>query len=284
MMSDMLRDLSGDTALFSLNTATVRERWDLAEIIDGCVRHNISSITPWRDQVAKCGLGEAAIRIQDAGLAVTSLCRGGYFPAANAEGRQTAIDDNRRAIDEAATLGAACLVLVVGGLPDGTKDIEDARSQVFDGMSAIMEHARACQIPLAIEPLHPMYAADRACVNTMRQALDLCDELGEGIGIVADVYHIWWDPELADQIARAGNDNRLLVFHVCDWLVPTNHLFLDRGMMGDGIIELKKIRAMMETAGYRGSCEVEIFSADDWWKRDPDEVLRTCIERHQSVV
>ena len=283
-MAHMLRDLSGDTALFSLNTATVRERWDLAEIIDGCVRHNISNITPWRDQVAKCGLGEAARRIQDAGLAVTSLCRGGYFPAADAKGRQAAIDDNRRAIDEAATLAAACLVLVVGGLPRGSKDIDDARSQVFDGMSAIMEHARACRMPLAIEPLHPMYAADRACVNTMRQALDLCDQLGEGVGVVADVYHIWWDPELADQIARAGKANRLLVYHVCDWLVPTNDLFLDRGMMGDGIIELKKIRAMMETAGYRGSCEVEIFSVDDWWKRDPDEVLRTCIERHQSVV
>jgi len=282
-MSEILRDLSSDISLLSLNTATVRQQWNLAEAIEGCVRHNIGSITPWRDQVAECGLDEAAKRIRNAGLTVTSLCRGGWFPAADREGRQTAIDDNLRAIDEAVTLDAACLVMVVGALPKGSKDIEDARSQVFDGMTAIMDHARASNMPLAIEPLHPMYAADRACVNTMKQALDLCDELGDGIGVVADVYHIWWDPELAGQIARAGNDDRLLVYHVCDWLVPTNDLFLDRGMMGDGIIDLKSIRAMVESAGYPGSCEVEIFS-QDWWKRDPDEVLRICIERHQTVV
>jgi sugar phosphate isomerase/epimerase len=139
-------------------------------------------------------------------------------------------------------------------------------------------------MPLAIEPLHPMYAADRACVNTMKQALDICDRLGAGTGVALDVYHVWWDPELENQIIRAGQNEQLLAYHVCDWLVPTRDLLMDRGMMGDGIIELKKIRAWVEKAGYDGCCEVEIFSSYNWWKKDPDQVLKTCIERHQSVV
>ncbi len=279
-----LRDLSNDTTLLSLNTATVREQWNLQQIIDGCVRHQIGAISPWRDQVKECGLGDAALRIRDAGLRVSGLCRGGMFTAADAAGLQTNIDDNRRAIDEAAALGAECLVLVVGGLPEGSKDISKARDQVFDGMQAVLDHARSNQMPLAIEPLHPMYAADRACVNTMKQALDLCDRLGAGTGVALDVYHVWWDPDLEGQIARAGRNGQLLAFHVCDWLVPTNHMLMDRGMMGDGVIELRKIRNWVETAGYDGCCEVEIFSADNWWKKDPDQVLSTCIERHQSVV
>jgi len=277
-----MRDLSTDASLLSLNTATIRERWGLAEAIDGCVRHGIGGISPWRDQVEALGLDEAARRIKDADLAVTGLCRGGLFPAADAAGRQAAIDDNRRAIDEAATLGARCLILVAGGLPDGSKDIADARAQVRDGLAVVLEHARTCAVPLAIEPLHPMYAADRACVNTMKQALDLCDDLGEGVGVALDVYHVWWDPELEAQTARAGD--RLIAYHVCDWLVPTTDLLLDRGMMGDGVIDLKRIRGWVEDTGYRGHCEVEIFSAANWWKRDPDEVLSICVERHKTVV
>ena len=139
-------------------------------------------------------------------------------------------------------------------------------------------------MPLAIEPLHPMYAADRACVNTLAQALDMCDVLGDGIGVAIDVYHVWWEPGLEAQIARAGKGCRILAYHICDWLVPTSDLLLDRGMMGDGAIDLRAIRAMVERAGYRGHCEVEILSAKNWWTRDPDEVLRVCIERHQTVV
>lgn len=279
-----MRDLSGDTSLLSLNTATVRQQWDLKQIIDGCARHNIGGISPWRDQVAACGLEEAARRIDDAGLRVSGLCRGGMFPAASAEALQANIDDNLRAIDEAATLKAECLVLVVGGLPEGSKDISGARDQVRAGIAAVLAHARAANMPLAIEPLHPMYAADRACVNTLKQALDLCDELGDGVGVAVDVYHVWWDPELAAQIARAGANKQLFGYHVCDWLVPTRDLLLDRGMMGDGIIDLKKIRGLVEAAGYSGCCEVEIFSEQDWWKKDPDTVLATCVERHQTVV
>lgn len=279
-----MRDLSTDTSLLSLNTATVREQWNLQQMIDGCMQHQIGGISPWRDQVEACGLDEAAQRIRDAGLRVSGLCRGGMFPASSVAGLQANIDDNRQAIDEAAALGAECLVLVVGGLPEGSRDIAKAREQVFDGMSAVLEHARSNQMPLAIEPLHPMYAADRACVNTMKQALDICDRLGAGTGVALDVYHVWWDPDLEAQISRAGRNGQLLAYHVCDWLVPTRDLLLDRGMMGDGIIDLQKIRGWVEAAGYDGCCEVEIFSSMNWWKKDPDEVLATCVERHQSVV
>jgi sugar phosphate isomerase/epimerase len=199
------------------------------------------------------------------------------FPAADRAGRLAAVDDNRRAVDEAAALGADCLVLVVGGLPAGSRDIGAARTMVAEGIAAILPHARGARMPLAIEPLHPMYAADRACVNTLGQALDLCDDLGEGVGVVVDAYHVWWDPDLLPQIARAGS--RILAHHISDWLVPTRHLLLDRGMMGDGIIDLSGIRTAVEAAGYRGPQEVEIFSAEDWWKRDGDEVIATCVAR-----
>ena len=182
-----MRDLSLDTSLLSLNTATVKQQWNLEQMIDGCVRHRIGAISPWRDQVAACGLENAAARIRNAGLRVSGLCRGGMFPAVDAAGLQANIDDNRRAIDEAVALGAECLVLVVGGLPDGSRDIARAREQVFDGMSAILEYAKANSMPLAIEPLHPMYAADRACINTLQQALDICDRLGAGTGVAVDV-------------------------------------------------------------------------------------------------
>jgi sugar phosphate isomerase/epimerase len=279
-----MRDLSKDTKLLSLNTATVRQRWDLKQIIDGCIRHDIGGISPWRDQIAECGLEAAAKRIKDAGLRVSGVCRGGMFPAADAAGRMKNIEDNIRAIDEAVALEAECLVLVVGGLPDGSKDLSDAHHQVEDGIARVLEHARANSMPLAIEPLHPMYAADRACVNTLKHALDICDRLGDGMGVAIDVYHVWWDLDLEAQIARAGRKKQILAFHVCDWLVPTIDMLLDRGMMGDGIIDIRKIRNWVETAGFDGQCEVEIFSAENWWKRDPDDVLLTCIERYQNAV
>ena len=255
----------------SLNTATVKKQWTLAQAIDGCARHGIRGISPWRDQVAAMGLKQAAKSIRENGLAVTGLCRGGFFTAEDWR------DDNRRAIEEAATLGAQCLVLVVGGLPPGSKDLEKSRTQVYEGIAAILPEARKAGVPLAIEPLHPMQAAERACINTLEQALDICDALGEGIGVAVDVYHVWWDPKLQGQLKRAGK--RIFAYHICDWLVPTRDLFNDRGMMGDGVIDLPSIRKSVEAAGYSGFQEVEIFSEPDWWKRDPDEVLRTCNER-----
>ena len=212
---------------------------------------------------------------------MTCLCRGGEH-AADEAGRRAALDDNRRAVDEAAAIGAGSLILVAGGLPAGSKDLASAHGQVRDGIAAVLPHARSAGVALAIEPLHPMTAADRACVNTLAHANDLCDALGEGVGVAIDAYHVWWDPDLPRQVARSGT--RILSYHVCDWLVPTRDLVFDRGMPGDGIIDLRGMRGLVEDAGYRGHCDVEIFSAQNWWKRDPDEVVRICIERHQTVV
>jgi sugar phosphate isomerase/epimerase len=266
---------SPDPTLLSLNTATVRKQWNLAQIIDGCARHGIRGISPWRDKLAEMGLQRAAQAIKAHGLSVTGLCRGGFFTA------KDWLDDNRRAIEEAHALGAQCLVLVVGGLPEGSKDLRRARDRVQESIALILPEARQAGVPLAIEPLHPMQAAERACVNTLEQALDICDALGGGIGVAVDAYHVWWDPKLEQQIARAGRQ-RLLAYHISDWRVPTRDLLNDRGMMGDGVIDLPRIRGWVENAGYAGFHEVEIFSELDWWQRDPDEVLRACKDRHRT--
>jgi len=267
-------------ALLSLNTATTKKQWGLAQAIEGCARHGIRGISPWRDQIGQMGLAAAAKAVRVHGLTVTGVCRGGMFPAPDAAGRKAAIEENLRAIEEAHALGAQCLVLVVGGLPPGSRDLAGAREQVKDGIAAILPQARAAGVPLAIEPLHPMYAADRACINTLAQALDVAESLGEGVGVAVDVYHVWWDPQLDAQIARAGRGGRLFAYHICDWLVPTRDLLNDRGMMGDGVIDLARIRSRIEGAGYAGFHEVEIFSELDWWRREPDEVLAACRERH----
>lgn len=287
-----MRDFSTDHRWLSLNTATVRKQGDFLQIIDACARHGIRAIDPWRDQVAAVGLDRAARAVRDAGLELSGYCRGGMFTS-DAARRIEVRDDNRRAVDEAKALGAPCVVLVVGGLPQysrpgsaASKDIVAARGQVEDAIAEMMEYARSARMPLAIEPLHPAYAADRACVNTTRQALDICDRLDPdrtgALGVALDVYHIWWDPELSSQISRAGR-NRLLAFHVCDWLVPTKDILNDRGMMGDGAIDIKSVRRAVEAEGFAGYSEIEIFS-EDWWSKPIDEVLRTCIERHRTVV
>jgi sugar phosphate isomerase/epimerase len=267
----------------SINLATVRQQFGFAAAVDACLAQGITAISPWRDQVAAIGLSEAARIVEANGLRVTGHCRGGMFPASDKAGLDAALDDNKRAIDEAAALGADCLVMVVGGLPDGSKDIAAARTMVADGLAAILPYARACHVPLAIEPLHPMYAGDRACVNTLEQALDLCDALGAGVGVAIDVYHTWWDPKIRPQIARAGRNKQILAHHICDWLIPTRDLLLDRGMMGDGVIDLKQFRADIEDAGFHGAQEVEIFSSENWWKRPGEDVIATCIERFHII-
>ena len=264
----------------SLNTVTVRDRWSLAQCIEGCARHGIPGISPWRDKVAELGVAQAARRIREAGLFVSGLCRGGMFPAADAAGRRAAVEDNMRAIEEAHALGAACLVVLGGGLPAGSKDLPGARAMFHDGLAAVLPAARAAGVTLALEPLHPMTCADRSVLSTLGQALDLCDEFGAGVGIALDVYHVWWDPDLARQVARAAG--RIAGFHACDWLVPTSDLVFDRGMMGDGVIDIPAIRAMAEAAGYAGPCEVEILSRR-WWAADPDDVLRLVKERHATA-
>ena len=254
----------------SLNSATVRKQWNLAQIIDGCARHGIRGISPWRDQVTSLGLQKTKVLVKEHGLTVTGLCRGGFFTEKDWK------SDNLRAIEEAQVLGAPALILVVGGMPAGSKDLFSYRRQIQDCIAEILPEARKAGVPLAIEPLHPMQVT-RAAVNTLEQALDMCDALGEGIGVAIDVYHVWWDPKLESQVKRAGK--RILGYHICDWLPATRDLFNDRGMMGDGIIDLPRIRSWVEQAGYAGFQEVEIFSELDWWKRDPDEVLRICRER-----
>ncbi|MBK8008407.1 MAG: sugar phosphate isomerase/epimerase [Rhizobiales bacterium] len=263
----------------SINLATVREQWNLGEAVEACAKLGIKAIDPWRDQVAKFGIANSAKVIKDNGMQVTGYCRGGMFTASDAKDRAAAIDENKRAIDEAQALGADCLVLVVGGLPQGSKDIVGARMQASEGIAAVLDHARAAKVPLAIEPLHPMYAADRSCVNSLEQALDVAGQIAPDVGVAIDVYHVWWEPGIAGQIARAGREQRIFAHHICDWLVPTKDLLLDRGMMGDGVIDLKAFRTMIEGAGFFGPQEVEIFSAGDWWKRPGEEVLKTCIER-----
>ena len=265
----------------SLNTVTVRDRWSLAECIEGCARHGIPGISPWRDKLQEMGVTKAARRIRDAGLGVSGLCRGGMFPAPDAAGRRKAIEDNRRAIAEAHELQAACLVMVCGGLPAGSKDLPGAREMVRDGLHEIMSEARSAGVIIALEPLHPMTCADRSVLSTLAQALDLCDELGEGAGVAVDVYHVWWDPDLERQMARAGR--RIAAFHVCDWLVPTTDLVFDRGMPGEGVIAIARIRAMAEAAGYKGFVETEILSTR-WWSQDPDAVLIEMKRRHQTAV
>ncbi len=259
----------------SLNTATVSTRWNLQQCVDGCLRHGIGGISPWRDKLHEAGVADGARMIRQSGLTVTGLCRGGWYTAG---GRLTddVLDDNRRAVDEAAEIGAKCLVMVVGGLAAGSRDLPLARELVREGLQHTLEHGRRAGVPIAIEPLHPMYTADRSCVGTLAQALDLCDELGDGIGVALDVYHVWWDPDLAGQIARAGK-SRLLAFHICDWLVPTRDLLTDRGMMGDGVIDIAAIRRMVDAQGFEGLNEVEIFSSANWWTKDPDVVLETMI-------
>lgn len=262
----------------SINLATVRRQFTLAQAVDACLAQGVTAVAPWRDQVQATGLREAAEIVRSNNVRVTGLCRGGMFPAATKQARAAAIDDNRRAIDEASAIGADCLVLVVGGLPEGSRDLHAARQMVAEGLAAIVPHARASRMPLGIEPLHPMYAADRSCINTLEQALDLCDQLGDGLGVVIDAYHVWWDPRLEEQVARAGAGARILAHHICDWLVPTRDLLLDRGMMGDGVIDLRALRAMVERAGYSGPQEVEIFS-EHWWGCPGEEVIATCVER-----
>ncbi|WP_252515273.1 sugar phosphate isomerase/epimerase family protein [Candidatus Pantoea bituminis] len=192
----------------SLNTATVRQQWNLQQIIEGCARHEIRGISPWRDQVAELGLKQTARLIRTHELSVSGYCRGGMFPANTAEQRHNNLSDNFRAVDEALELNAACLVLVVGGLPAGSKDLAGARQQVHDGLNTLLEYARPRGMPLAIEPLHPMYAADRACINSLKQANDLIDDLGdEGLGLAVDLYHTWWDADFHHEIRRAGKND-----------------------------------------------------------------------------
>ncbi len=284
----MMRSLAGRLDLCSINTATLGHREPIGRIVDAVAAAGFGGIAPWRRDLAGNGAGRVARRIADAGLRVSGLCRSTFMPAAGRAEFARRLDDNRRALDEAALLGADAFVIVAGSLVPGSRDLAGARGQVAEATACLLDHARASDVRLALEPLHPMYAADRSCLNTLAQALDLAETLepeaaSPRLGVAVDAYHVWWDPDLPPSLARAGASGRLFAFHVCDWLVPTRDFLTDRGMMGDGVIDLAALRRMTEEAGYDGLVEVEIFSALDWWRRPAEETLRVAAERLQSV-
>ncbi|HAM9405344.1 TPA: sugar phosphate isomerase/epimerase [Escherichia coli] len=269
-----MRDLLHRPDLFSINTATLGYKMPLPAIIDACAARGIGAIAPWRRELQGEDLQQIARQLTASNMSVSGLCRSTYYTAPTLVERKLAIDDNRRALDDAAVLKAACYMQVVGGLPQGTKDLYETREQVKQGIRLLLPHSKDVGVPIALEPLHPMTAADRSCLCTLRQALDWCDELdpdGEfGLGVAVDVYHVWWDPDLASQIQRAGK--RILAFHVSDWLVPTTDLVNDRGMPGDGVIDISSIRQLVESAGFNGFIELEIFSSS-WWEKNINQIL-----------
>ena len=267
-----------DATRLSFNQATA-ERASLPDVIEACARGGVPGISLWRHKLAETGVERAATLLRDAGLWVSSVCRGGMFPALTKAERAARIDDNRRAIDDAATLGAEVLVLVCGAAPD--RDLGAARAMVADGIAAIAPYAAECGVRLGIEPLHPAFAAERSCITTMREARLIAEQYKpSNVGVVVDVYHVWWDPERAEEIARLGE--RIAGYHVNDWLVPVKNVLMNRGMMGDGVIELRRIRGEIERAGYMGPIEVEIFN-ESIWERPLDELVRLTKERFVEV-
>ena len=280
-----MRDLAGHPELCAINTATLGFQAPLGEVIEAVAKAGFGGIAPWRREVEGGDVAAIGKRIRDAGLRVTGYCRSTYMPAATRSEFLANIDDNRRAIEDAARLGAFSFFLVTGSLPGASRDLAGARAQVAEGIALLLEHARHCGVRLALEPLHPVYTADRSCITSLAQAIRLCSEIEPGnppapwLGLGLDVYHLWWDPELATGIAEAGKARRIFGFHVNDWLNPTHDILNDRGMMGDGVIGIPGIRRQVETAGFSGLVEVEIFSAANWWKRPMAETLAVCRER-----
>jgi len=263
----------------SFNQITVNS-WTLAEALDGCRRQGIAAIGLWRDKVDAAGLCEAAKLVKASGIAVSSLCRGGGFPAPTQQERQKRIEDNLRAIDEAATLGTPVLVLVCGAVAG--RDLEGSRNMVVDGIAAIETHARERGIKLGIEPLHPMYAADRSVIVTLKQAREVAAHFPpDTVGVVIDVFHVWHDPDLYPEIEKL--QGRIVGFHVSDWPVPLPGILMGRTMMGDGVIELSRIRSAVDNAGYLGPIEVEIFN-QEVWNQPGDQVLDVMKRRFVECV
>ena len=275
---------SAHLSRLSLNTATTK-RWTLKQAVDGAARAGLPAVGLWRDRVAEAGLPTAARVVRDAGLRVSSLCRGGFLTASDDQARRAALDDNRAAIDEAATLGTAELIMVVGGLPPGSRDIIGARQRVADLLAELVPYAADRHVRLALEPLHPMYCADRAVISTLRQALDLAaPHEPRSVGVVVDTFHVWWDPDLANQVARAGAQGRLASYQVSDWKLPiAADALLSRGMMGDGHIDFAAIGRWVAAAGYTGDVEVEIFN-QEIWDADGGQIVATVIERYLELV
>lgn len=260
-----------DFSRLCVHTITTRP-WSIEEAAANYAAAGLGGITVWRESLDGRAPTEVGRRIRAEGLEVVSLVRGGFFPAADGNGRQAAIEENKRVIDEAEALGAPLVVLVGGAVPG--QPLEASRAQIRDGLEAVLPHAEAAGVRLGIEPLHPVYADSRSAINTLEQANDLAEAFGSPhFGVVVDVYHLWWDPHLEAEIARCGQGGHLFAFHICDWKSPTEHILLDRGLMGEGCIPLRQIRGWVEDTGFDGFVEVEIFS-ERYWKQDQHAFLR----------
>lgn len=259
-----------DFSRLCVHTITTKP-WDIETAASAYAAAGIGGITVWRDALEGRDIRKTGSMLREQGLEIVSLCRGGFFPAKDKAKRKLAIDDNRKAIEEAAALGAPLIVLVCGAEP--TQSLQDSRQQIQEGIEAVLDQAKAANIQLAIEPLHPMYADTRSAINTLAQANDLAEAIGSPwVGVAVDVYHLWWDPALEAEIKRCGKNNHLLAFHICDWKSPTTDLLLDRGLMGEGCIPIRKIRSWVEATGFNGFNEVEIFSTQ-YWNEDQSAFL-----------
>jgi sugar phosphate isomerase/epimerase len=268
-----------DIRRLSLNQYTT-PRWTLPEAVKGCAAAGVPAIGVWRDKIGEHGLAASARLLREAGITVSSLCRGGFFTARGQSERREKLDDNCRALDEAATLGTSVLVLVCGGVVGS--DIEGSRAVVEESIAELVPHAASRGVKLGIEPLHPMFAADRSVIVSLAQANELIERLdSDQVGLIIDAYHVWWDPQIYSEIARAAG--RILGFHVNDWLAPMPHLLLGRGMMGDGVIELRRIRSAVDSAGYAGPIEVEIFN-QAIWDMPGGEVLDLVVQRYREYL
>lgn len=276
-----MRQLTGE--LLALNTATLGHRQKFSEIVEQVAQAGFGAITPWRVEIDEANPQTNAQQIRAAGLQVNGYCRTAYLTGIDDNACHKAIEDNRVALNAAAELGAKHFIAVVGGLAHKQQSVTEARKQILDGLAQLGETAKQLAIPIALEPLHPYYAAERSLLNTITQALDWCQQLDSDIfGICIDSYHTWWEPQLESAITAAGN--KILAFHVSDWLVPTKDPVFDRGMPGDGVIDNRTIRNMVEQTGFDGFIEVEIFSKDNWWQQEPQKVLETCYQRLTTVV
>jgi sugar phosphate isomerase/epimerase len=276
-------------AALALNTATLGANvegagagWPVERVIDACAARGYGAMVYWRREIGTRA-AEIGARTRAAGLEVAGLCRTPFLVGPLAAPPGEVRDDLRAAIDMAAALGAPVLTSVVGGVIPGARGLGESLKRVAGIVADAAPHAAAAGVRIALEPLHPVYAGDRSCLVSLRDAVDLCERIGHpAVGIAVDVYHVWWDVRLAEDLARAG-PGRILGFHLCDWLAVTRDVLLDRGMMGDGVADLKAIRAAVEAAGYAGPHEVEVFSAANWWRRDPAEVLDVVAERFRTV-
>ena len=272
-----------DLNRLSINQLTTRDQWSLPQAVDGYARAGLGAMAVWWEKLREVGVERAARVIRDAGMAVTGYCVSGMLTTRDDLHRRERLDDNRRMVDEAAAVGSTCLVAIGGGLDAGDRDVEGARRRALDGFAELLPHVRDAGLVLALEPLHPMVCATRSVLCTLRQANDWCDALGSGpeVGIAVDTYNVWWDPELEAQIARAAG--RIAAYHVADWLPDTRDLRFDRGMPGDGVIDLRRFAERVAAAGYDGRHEVEILSTR-WWREDPHAVVATVIDRFRSVM